>query len=121
MIDWISIEDELPKDGERVFVYAGNYRQSQKYHSAVFVKGMSEKDRQLMKDGKIPMEYVSTGSWIEGTHNEYEYSDSPRCNIYSSGDEWGNNEKPYQWEVSPLTLFGQDVTHWGATTPPEDK
>ena len=118
-MEWINVEDRLPDDGQRVFVYAGNYGQSQKYHSAIFVKGLSEKDRQLMKEGQIPIEYVRTGSWIEGTRNKYKYSDSPRYNIYRLGDEEGNNLKPYVWEVSPLTLFGQEVTHWRKAEPPK--
>lgn len=38
---WISVEDQLPNDGEYVMVYAGNYHQSRKYDVVRFEKGSS--------------------------------------------------------------------------------
>lgn len=36
-----------------------------------------------------------------------------RANIYKTGDEWGNNAKPYEFkEFGPGTYFGQDVDVW---------
>lgn len=96
-IVWISTDVELPSDGQKVLIYAGNYSQDYKYHVATFWRGISLDEREKMKIGDLP---------------NPDYQGRKRSDVYMGCDEGGNNEKPYIWDVSPLTLFGQYVTHW---------
>lgn len=101
---WNSVEDCLPQDGETVLVYAGNYNQQNKFHVARFEKGISKYEREEMRKGNMPNPEIDYIGGIRGS--------AKRSQITRSADEYGNNQKPYCWHVSPLTLFGQYVTHW---------
>lgn len=84
--EWISVEDGLPKDGEIVLIYDGNaYQWKPEQSVAKFVKGKSKE--QLKAEG---------------------------YKTICSADEDGNNKKPYKWVStnSPMSWFGQMVTHW---------
>lgn len=94
---WISTDVELPSEGQEVLIYAGNYSQEDKYHVATFWRGISLDEREKMKIGDLP---------------NPDYQGRKRSDVYRGCDEHGNNEKPYIWDISPLTLFGQYVTHW---------
>ena len=101
-MDWISVEDELPLDGQAVLVRrcAHNWSLSHnlgenesrvvwRWVAAQFVRG------------KTAEEVAKTG-YTSG-----------------SGDQAGNNLVPYAWiEFGPLKLFGQEVSHWVAITDP---
>lgn len=44
--------------------------------------------------------------------SELDNSD-PRKKTYRTEDEWGNNERPYNWETFGSTIFhGQNVIAW---------
>jgi hypothetical protein len=105
MMGWISVEDKLPENGEMVFVYLGNYRQSQKYDVVKFEKGISQEERQQMKDGLLADEGVNVYS------NGHQVV-AKRSSMFTASDEEGNNTKPYSWSNLPMRYFGQDVTHW---------
>jgi len=104
-MEWISVEDMLPNNGDHVLIYAGRYIQNFKYDVVRFEKGISIKERELMKAGDIPDELIET-------YGQGNYHKSKRSSLYGSYDEHGNNTKPYCWVNSPMTYFGQDVTHW---------
>lgn len=83
---WISTDDHLPYDGQRVFiktnethVHAGG--KIVNIRSANFYKGKTKEEVELTKS----------------------------CCFH---DQDGNNLKPYAWQEGPLTWFGQTVTHW---------
>lgn len=42
--DWIKIEDGLPKDGQEVLCYMGNYAQKWKYAVCTFRKGQTKEE-----------------------------------------------------------------------------
>jgi hypothetical protein len=84
--EWISVDDRLPKDGERVLIYDGNaYQWCPTVNAAIFVKGRTANE--LKADG---------------------------YKLISIADEDGNNKKPYCWKCnhSHMKWFGQMVTHW---------
>lgn len=88
-MDWISVQDRLPMNGQRVLVYDGGATQwNPTVSAAVFVKGRTHEE--------IMVEYRDTGRlW------------------YTFGDEEGNNKKPYGWRGDAhMQWFGQQVTHW---------
>lgn len=99
---WISVEERLPDDGENVLIWVG------KVESARIAKGISEEEREKMKNGELedPIEYV------------WSYFDDiktyKRSQGYRGCDVFGNNLVPYCWTATsgPMNWFGQDVTHW---------
>jgi hypothetical protein len=114
MMGWISVEDKLPKPDQMVLIYAGNYRQSQKYDVVKFEKGISQEERQQMKDGLLADEGVNVYS------NGHQVV-AKRSSMFTASDEEGNNTKPYSWSNLPMRYFGQDVTHWmPLPSPPKD-
>ncbi len=108
---WISVDNQLPNDGDYVLIYAGNYRQSQKYDIVRFEKGISLEEREKMKSGELPFE-MQSGVHYDGSWDKPIYTKSERWKVITSSDEHGNNQKPYSWSNPPMRYFGQDVTHW---------
>lgn len=104
-MEWISVEDKLPENGEMVFVYLGNYRQSQKYDVVRFEKGVSQEERKQMKERSL----VDIGVNVYSNGHQVL---AKRSSMFMASDEEGNNRKPYSWTNSPMQYFGQDVTHW---------
>lgn len=82
---WISVEERLPEDKEIVLVYWNNIHcyTRDNYSVMRFHKGRTEEELKAVK-------------------------------FICSCDQWGNNKKPYCWSDphGPMSLFGQDVTHW---------
>ena len=112
-MEWISVEDKLPENGETILIYAGNYRQGRKYDVARFEKGISQEERQQMKNELLVDEGVNVYS------NGHQVV-AKRSSIFTASDEEGNNRKPYSWTNPPMRYFGQDVTHWAhLLSPPE--
>jgi len=105
-MNWISTKDKLPEEGKYVLARhnRGTWNDSDDQENVncvvvKLVKGLSKKDRQLMKEGKLPDTTI--------------YTESERYNIYKSEDEDGNNLVPYKWEMfGPDSFFGQTITHW---------
>lgn len=118
-MNWTSIKDKLPEEGKYVLARHNketwNDSTDQSNVNCVvvkLVKGLSKKDRQLMKEGKLPSpkEFGThyNGNWDKPIHTEVE-----RYNIYKSEDENGNNLVPYKWEMfGSYSFFGQSITHW---------
>ena len=109
-MNWISTKDSLPKEGK--YVLGRHNRgtwidgEDQENVNCVVVslaKGISEKDRELMKQGKLPTVL---------------YQGMKRHTVYIGADEHGNNRVPYNWETfGPDSFFGQEITHWMPITP----
>lgn len=82
---WISVEERLPENGQVVLCYWWNVHCCERDNLSVmrFRKGRTAEE---LKDAKC----------------------------FSRSDQWGNNKKPYCWDDphGPLSLFGQEVTHW---------
>ena len=107
MNNWISVKNKLPEDKQWVFVHLNitNWGDTPEvyYQTAQFVRGISAETREKMKSGEIKdTEYTS-----------YEGHKSTRSNVEMTGDECGNNKKPYVWQQhGPMCHFGQSVDHW---------
>ena len=100
--EWISVEERLPEEGKYVIVWVGSVQ------VARIEKGITEEDRQKMKNGEVEdgIEYgwsLSTG-----------FIPLKRSDQYKSCDVFGNNLVPYCWKANggPMEWFGQNVTHW---------
>lgn len=109
--EWISVEDDLPKEGEDVQIWIGSTK------SARIRKGITEEERQKMRNGELPNPQnvywcISQGDTL-----------IERSEIYTSADVHGNNLVPYCWELDGgNTLFGQYVKYWKhQPQPPEMK
>ena len=101
-IEWISVEEMLTEDGENVLIWVG------KVESARIEKGISEEEREKMKNGELedPIEY----GWSESDGlKAYK-----RSQAYRGCDVFGNNMVPYCWKSTsgPMEWFGQYATHW---------
>ena len=85
---WISCDEVLPKNHQVVIIYSPS-SQMGKVNICEFKKGISKEERKQMG----------------GTE---------RARTTKTGDEEGNNRKPYCFKVSggPGQYFGQEVTHW---------
>ncbi|MFV0495691.1 DUF551 domain-containing protein [Mycobacterium sp.] len=118
-MNWISTKDKLPEEGKYVLARhnrgAWNDSTDQSNVNCVVVKlirGLSKKDRQLMKEGKVPRTKEG-GQRYNNNRDKLVYTESERHNIYKSEDEHGNNLVPYKWEMfGPDSFFGQSITHW---------
>ena len=100
--EWISVEDRLPEENVAVLIWSGSTS------IAKLEKGITMAEREAMKKGEIDdpkdIGWNSSNGWFW-----IKRSDSMRpC------DEWGNNLKPYCWEVvgGVGQYFGQDVKYW---------
>ena len=99
---WISVEERLPEEGKYVIVWVGSVQ------VARIEKGITEEERQKMKNGEVE------------DRIEYGWSQSTGCiplkrsNLYKACDVHGNNRVPYCWKANggPMEWFGQNVTHW---------
>lgn len=107
---WISVEDDLPNEGEDLLIWIGSAK------SARIRKGITEEERQKMRNGELP-----------NPKNEYwcksqGYTLIERSEIYTSADVHGNNLVPYCWELDGgNTLFGQRVKYWAHQPQPPKK
>lgn len=99
--EWNDTKYSLPDEGVRVLIFDGNVQ------VAKLVKGISEKEREKMKNGEMPDDFCELWS-------KNKVISVRRSEIYRKGDEFGNNLVPYQWEACgfPRDWWGQDVTHW---------
>ena len=123
-MNWISTKDKLPEEGK--YVLAKHNRGT--WHDSTdqmnvncvvvkLVKGISKKDRQLMKEGKLPST-KEDGVRYNGILGKPIHTKNERYNIYKSEDEQGNNLVPYNWEsFGPDSFFGQTITHWISIEP----
>lgn len=102
-MNWVNPEDYLPEEGKDVLIFDGSEMQIARIR-----KGITEEDRQKMKDGELP-DPVSIGWCLANGYFEVKRSES-----YRSEDVWGNNKVPYCWEATagPMKWFGQDIKYW---------
>lgn len=100
--EWISVEERLPEEGKYVIVWVGSAQ------VARIEKGITEEERQKMKNGEVEdrIEY----GWSQSTG----FMPLKRSNLYKACDVHGNNRVPYCWKANggPMEWFGQNVTHW---------
>lgn len=100
--EWISVEDRLPEEGKYVLVFSDSIQ------VARIEKGITEEQREKMKNGELPdLEEPCFAGNIG-------FRMLRRSNLYRSADVFGNNLVPYCWRVrgAPAELFGQRVSHW---------
>jgi len=110
MNEWISTNNKLPKNNTYVLAHIidrpwgdSDDQESIFYKVLKFEKGISQKERELMKQGKIDCPMIK---WQDET-------ESPRWKVQTGADEEGNNEKPYHWtEFGPGSYFGQEIDYW---------
>lgn len=113
-MEWISTNDRLPQEGKYVIAKHNrgtwNDGDDQENVNTVVVKlvrGISIAEREKMKSGIIPENLERGWCLSDG------WKDTPRHLVYKSGDEHGNNHKPYYWDsFGPDSFNGQDITHW---------
>lgn len=123
-MNWISTKDKLPEEGKYVLARhnRGTWHDStdQANVNCVVVKlvrGISEKERELMRQGKLPSS-KEHGVHYDGHVSRPIYTESERYNVYKSEDEHGNNLVPYNWKTfGPDSFFGQTITHWTPIEP----
>ena len=98
--EWISVDDMLPEESEYVIIWCGECQ------IAKIEKGITEKERELMKSGEIN-DPVEIGWNMSDGHFKLKRSES-----YRACDEGFNNKVPYCWYVNGgmMKLFGQNVT-----------
>jgi hypothetical protein len=100
--EWISVEERLPEEGKYVIVWVGSAQ------VARIEKGITEEERQKMKNGEV--EDIIEYGWSQSTG----FMPLKRSNLYKACDVHGNNRVPYCWKANggPIEWFGQNVTHW---------
>lgn len=99
--EWISVNDRLPEEKESVMIWDGEWQ------VAKIEKGISEKEREAMKNGEINNPVEIGWNVTDG------YFKLKRSEAYRACDEGWNNRVPYCWYVNgKMKLFGQNVTHW---------
>lgn len=101
VMHWISVDDDLPKDGQAVIV---RYNED------------NCRIKHTLSDGSESINWRwETAIFRKGrTSNEIKL-----YGIIRFFDEDGNNLVPYGWElVGPGNLFGQEVSHWAAICDP---
>lgn len=110
---WINTADFLPPERKYVLVrHNGNWfdkddQENVRLAVAKLVKGISEEDRENMKNGLTPLEHQTC---FDGDYRAKTYE---RWKIYKGEDQHANNLVPYKWETfGPTSFFGQDVTMW---------
>lgn len=79
---WVSVDEKLPNDKQRVLCYMGNYRQAVKYDVCQFIKG-------------VVIENDVAGQIIR-SEDQHGNNKKPYC-----WDTFGS-----------MRYFGQDCTHW---------
>lgn len=110
----IKSEKDLPREGKYVLAKhnRGTWHDSDDQENVncvvvKLVKGLTEEDRELMRQGK--KENLSNSYWCLSEGNHF----ANRSEIYSGCDVGGNNLVPYNWEsFGADSFFGQSITHW---------
>ena len=109
--EWISVEDDLPNEDEDVLIWIGSTK------SARIRKGITEEERQKMRNGELPN--PKNEYWCKSQGHTL----MARSEVYTSADVHWNNLVPYCWELDGgNTLFGQEVKYWmPSPNPPKMK
>ena len=112
---WIETAKQLPPEGKYILGRhnRGTWHDSDDQNNVNCVvvklqKGISQEDRQKMKDGIIPdPDYGPLWCASKGT------TFAKRSSVVTCDDEAGNNLVPYSFhEFGPDHFFGQSITHW---------
>lgn len=101
-MNWIRVEDALPRDGQAVLVR----RINDNHHS----------DHTLADGSK-----ETIWRWYACTFRRGQTAEEVAITRSISGrDQHGNNHRPYAWETfGAFRMDGQDVSHWCAIEAPE--
>jgi hypothetical protein len=122
MNQWIPARISLPPEGVYVLVHLTKdnwFDESDqvgvKFKTAKLVKGISQRDREMMERGLLPNPLVLF----------YGGESSRRSKVIRNSDESGNNLRPYTWEgFGSDSFWGQEVDYWmhiaAVPTPRED-
>ena len=110
-MEWISVKDELPNNGEYVLCYFENapWISSDiryKLRVARFRKGISMAERQQMKAGITDDHDVVYSNGIDGRYV------TKRSKVYSAEDEQNSNSYGYIWDIHGNTYAAYYVTRW---------
>lgn len=104
--EWISTNDALPKNGQKVLIYTGDIS------IATFKRGISWEDREKMDNGEIANPCLPV-------YGNGDISEVRRSQVFAREDAFNGsgNTVPYYWyvthdEFNPRGYHGQDVTHW---------
>ena len=117
MKGWTKVTDSLPPEGKYVLVHLpGMPWRDDGDQDGVFFKvaklkhGLSIAEREKMKQGDLPDPVIGGIIMPDGKeHTRW----NTRSHVYQTGDEYGNNLRPYCWlSFGPDTWFGQDVDYW---------
>lgn len=115
---WISIYDRFPEEnvyvlGKRDGVIYGGDSKEEKIVIVELIRGISLETREKMRKGEIESYLVGGYVLDEQTGFVNKLIETPRYDVYKSGDEVGNNLVPYEWETSGgESFFGQEITSW---------
>jgi hypothetical protein len=114
---WVSVRDALPPEGKYVLVHIAKEKlqvfadpKDGRYEVAKLCRGISLKEREVMKRGDIPDPEVFGLVMQNDVRMEIK---SKRSATIRSEDEHGNNQRPYNWQsFGPGDFFGQEVDYW---------
>lgn len=116
---FINTKDQLPEDNKYVLGIHNRTtwhdKDDQEYVNYVvvkFKKGLSKEDRERMKNSEIDNP-ICVGLTFPSDLSYPLRHETPRSNTYRSEDEWGNNAKPYYWDIfGPGSFNGQEIEWW---------
>lgn len=91
MIDWISIKDKLPNDGQRCLIW--------------------DKNTHVSHDGTPEtIHHVYMATFCQGEHRP-----NGPWRSCDTGMKYSNNHFPWCWQEGLRRWFSQDVTYWAPT------
>lgn len=102
---WVRTDVVLPPAGQEVLIWTDMI-----HIARCSERGITKEEREKMRRGELPNP-IETGLSMVG--KEHEFVRYHRSEIYKDEDEWGNNQKPYNWiGRGHSKFFGQEVKWW---------
>ena len=98
---WVRTDVVLPPEGQEVLIWTDMIHIARRSE-----RGITKEEREKMRRGELT-------NPIETGISMHEVARCPRSEIYKDEDEWGNNQKPYNWiGRGHSKFFGQEVKWW---------